>query len=172
MDVLFRHLRTRVGVCSVCWEVLYRRSKHWNNETTSKRSNYVERFADHFSFSLFTLERLVQLFFIDVPTASGSQSPPTFASAFPASGSDSDEPDAAVITRKEKVAIKTTNRRKAAWYDPADEELTVSLKDIARLRKLRTLPAEDIVGGLEYESRLRKQCVLSLHLDVALIALP
>lgn len=91
----------------------------------------------------------IQLFFVDVPTASTSAEP--FASSSGSihssdSDSDSDSP-----------VVKTVNRRKAAWYDPADEDLTVSLKDVTRLRKLRVNPGEDIVGGLEYEGRLRRQ---------------
>jgi hypothetical protein len=58
--------------------------------------------------------------------------------------------------------LKSTSLRRAAWHDPADEDLTVSLKDVARLRKLRLDPGENIVGGLEYEGRLRRQSVLFL----------
>ena len=67
-------------------------------------------------------------------------------------GSDADEEPAASTS-----ALKTSSRRKAAWHDPADENLTVSLKDARRLRKLRTSASEDQVGGLEYEGRLRRQ---------------
>ncbi|GJN92625.1 hypothetical protein Rhopal_005660-T1 [Rhodotorula paludigena] len=47
--------------------------------------------------------------------------------------------------------------RQAAWHDPADEALQVSLQGQKRLRKLRDAAAEDVVSGLEYESRLRRQ---------------
>ena len=52
---------------------------------------------------------------------------------------------------------KTRNIRQAAWYDPADEELQISLQGQKRLRKLRDAAAEDIVSGLDYENRLRRQ---------------
>lgn len=60
----------------------------------------------------------------------------------------------------------TRNLRQAAWHDPADETLQISLQGQKRLRKLRDSAAEDVVSGLEYESRLRRQCVaLSLLLS-------
>jgi hypothetical protein len=70
---------------------------------------------------------------------------------------------------KPKPTLKSRNLRQAAWYDPADEDLQISLAGQKRLRKLRGTADEDVVSGLEYESRLRKQCVLisfflSLHL--------
>lgn len=54
---------------------------------------------------------------------------------------------------------KTRNIRQAAWYDPADEELQISLQGQKRLRKLRDAAAEDVVSGLDYENRLRRQWV-------------
>lgn len=103
----------------------------------------------------------LQLFFVDVPDASTSLPAPSDSGSD--SGSDSDESTTAPIASTS--VLKSTNRRKAAWYDPADEELTVSLKDVARLRKLRVNPGEDIVGGLEYEGRLRRQCVRPLRAE-------
>lgn len=54
-------------------------------------------------------------------------------------------------------ALKSRNLRQAAWYDPADEELQISLQGQKRLRKLRDAAAEDAVSGLDYENRLRRQ---------------
>jgi U3 small nucleolar RNA-associated protein 18 len=48
-------------------------------------------------------------------------------------------------------------RTRAAWADPDDTTLNVSLAASNRLRKLRDAPSEDIVGGREYERRLRRQ---------------
>lgn len=45
----------------------------------------------------------------------------------------------------------------AAWEDSDDERITVSLASHARLRKLRTTEADDIVNGKEYSRRLRRQ---------------
>lgn len=46
--------------------------------------------------------------------------------------------------------------KKAAWVDPDDATLTVSLATAPRLRKLRDSATEDIVGGTQYEARLRR----------------
>ncbi|KAM0755857.1 WD40 repeat-like protein [Meredithblackwellia eburnea MCA 4105] len=101
------------------------------------------------------IHRCYQLFFIDSATsnavASTSQAPDADSDA--ASTDDDSDTDA----RPSKPSLKTANRRKAAWFDPADEELTVSLKNVKRLRKLRNDAEEDVVGGLEYEGRLRRQ---------------
>ena len=43
------------------------------------------------------------------------------------------------------------------WHDSDDEQLTVSLADNQRLRKLRVAEAEDVISGKEYIRRLRKQ---------------
>lgn len=45
----------------------------------------------------------------------------------------------------------------AVWHDSDDEQLTVSLADNQRLRKLRVAEAEDVISGKEYVRRLRKQ---------------
>lgn len=47
--------------------------------------------------------------------------------------------------------------KKSAWVDPDDASLNVSLATTKRLRKLRDAPAEDIVGGAQYEARLRRE---------------
>lgn len=43
------------------------------------------------------------------------------------------------------------------WFDPADEQLQISLLGQKRTRKLRDVEDEDVVSGLEYENRLRRQ---------------
>lgn len=52
---------------------------------------------------------------------------------------------------------KVSSRKKAAWVDPDDNELDVSIASDRRLRKLRNSAVEDTVSGREYESRLRRQ---------------
>ncbi|KAK3824609.1 MAG: WD40-repeat-containing domain protein [Benniella sp.] len=46
---------------------------------------------------------------------------------------------------------------KPAWIDEDDRNLSVSLKSVNRLKKLRKEDSEDIVNGLDYEQRLRRQ---------------
>ncbi|KAF9364607.1 U3 small nucleolar RNA-associated protein 18 [Mortierella sp. NVP85] len=46
---------------------------------------------------------------------------------------------------------------KPAWIDEDDKNLSVSLKSVNRLKKLRKEDSEDIVNGLDYEQRLRRQ---------------
>lgn len=50
----------------------------------------------------------------------------------------------------------------AAWHDSDDERLRVSLMSVPRLRKLRNYEGEDVISGLDYINRLRKQYEL-LH---------
>ena len=52
---------------------------------------------------------------------------------------------------------KSSTGKKPLWHDPADADASVSLQDSNRLRKLRQTAAEDVVGGAEYENRLRQQ---------------
>ena len=47
-----------------------------------------------------------------------------------------------------------------AWVDEADADEEVALAGVSRLRKLREREDEDVVGGAEYEQRLRQQCVV------------
>ncbi|GAA5899759.1 hypothetical protein JCM8208_004556 [Rhodotorula glutinis] len=97
------------------------------------------------------------LFFVDVPpTASTSAARDPSGSGSSAAGdSDSDSDDGAPAPKPK--ALATRNLRQAAWHDPADETLQISLQGQKRLRKLRDSAAEDVVSGLEYESRLRRQ---------------
>lgn len=48
-------------------------------------------------------------------------------------------------------------RKKAAWEDPDDATLHVSLSSSKRLRKLRDEPSEDVVLGVQYEAKLRRE---------------
>lgn len=69
--------------------------------------------------------------------------------------------DASIADPDQETSIGNTLRpsaRKApAWVDPDDTNIQVSLTSHTRLRKLRDTPAEDTVGGREYERRLRRQ---------------
>lgn len=51
----------------------------------------------------------------------------------------------------------TSNHRKAAWVDPDDINIQVSLSSDKRLRKLRDTIEDDTIGGKDYEARLRRQ---------------
>ncbi|GAA5899714.1 hypothetical protein JCM6882_005420 [Rhodosporidiobolus microsporus] len=115
------------------------------------------------------LERLrdENLFFVDVPPTASTSTDPTQIPLPPSSlaGSDASDEDVsdagstALIpsSSKPKPTLKSRNLRQAAWYDPADEDLQISLQGQKRLRKLRDAADEDVVSGLEYESRLRRQ---------------
>ncbi|KAI1293415.1 U3 snoRNP protein [Mortierella claussenii] len=46
---------------------------------------------------------------------------------------------------------------KPAWVDADDKTLAISLKSVKRLKKLRKEEAEDVVSGIDYEQRLRRQ---------------
>ncbi|GAA5975448.1 hypothetical protein JCM5350_006482 [Sporobolomyces pararoseus] len=116
------------------------------------------------------LERLQDdnLFFFDAPLPAGVTADPTTevlgdesddALATAAEeGEDSDSDSGSDEENPErKSVLKSRNIRQAAWYDPADEGLQISLQGQKRLRKLRDAAAEDVVSGLEYENRLRRQ---------------
>ncbi|GAA6038453.1 hypothetical protein JCM8097_007658 [Rhodosporidiobolus ruineniae] len=115
------------------------------------------------------LERLrdENLFFVDVPPTASTSTDPTQIPLPPSSAAGSDASDeeasdaesSALVpsSSKPKPTLKSRNLRRSVWYDPADEELQVSLQGQKRLRKLRDAAAEDVVSGLEYESRLRRQ---------------
>ena len=119
--------------------------------------------------------RGLQLFFIDDSTGSSSIKAPALdegPSEFDGncSGADisveedplPDEPetmdDIAII---EDVSLenplRSQTRKAPAWVDPDDTNIQVSLTSHTRLRKLRDAPAEDTVGGRDYERRLRRQ---------------
>ncbi|GAA5880998.1 hypothetical protein JCM3774_003063 [Rhodotorula dairenensis] len=120
------------------------------------------------------LERLRDdnLFFVDVPpTAStsaglgqgldaGEEDDDDDASSEDGLDSDADRgagAERALAEQAKAPALRSRNLRQAAWFDPADEQLQISLVGQKRLRKLRDAEGEDVVNGLEYETRLRKQ---------------
>ena len=85
-------------------------------------------------------------------------------------GSDSEDDSGASsgsrsLSRPQKAKQKTPPLKsqklktgRAAWVDPDDEPLTISLVNSnPRVRKLRDAPDEDVISGKEYESRLRRQ---------------
>ncbi len=55
------------------------------------------------------------------------------------------------------LPFPSRSRKKAAWIDPDDSSIQVSLADNKRLRKLRDAPEENVVGGAQYEARLRRE---------------
>ncbi|KAL8953500.1 MAG: hypothetical protein Q9222_000647 [Ikaeria aurantiellina] len=50
-----------------------------------------------------------------------------------------------------------SGNRAAVWHDSDDERIVVSLQKNPRLRKLRNFEDEDLVNGIEYTNRLRRQ---------------
>ena len=58
------------------------------------------------------------------------------------------------VYQDEEASAENTE---AAWYDSDDERIVVSLQDNPRLRKLRNYEEEDLVNGVEYTKRLRRQ---------------
>ncbi|QRV91650.1 WD40 domain-containing protein [Ceratobasidium sp. AG-Ba] len=67
------------------------------------------------------------------------------------------EPGGLTALRAVSSLSASGSRKKAAWVDPDDNQLDVSIASDRRLRKLRNSAAEDTVSGREYESRLRRQ---------------
>ncbi|KAG8932692.1 hypothetical protein FRC02_000723 [Tulasnella sp. 418] len=47
--------------------------------------------------------------------------------------------------------------RKPAWIDPSDNNISISLAEDTRLRKLRDSAGEDVINGKQYETKLRRQ---------------
>ena len=113
----------------------------------------------------------LKLFFIDDSAGSSSIRAPALdegPSVFNENDSGADKEDeqktlddTAIIEDGQETSLEDTLRlptRKApAWVDPDDTNIQVSLTSHTRLRKLRDAPAEDTVGGREYERRLRRQ---------------
>ncbi|KAF8761986.1 WD40 repeat-like protein [Rhizoctonia solani] len=67
---------------------------------------------------------------------------------------EQDEPVQAVASA---LLSGASSRKKAAWVDPDDIQLDISIASDRRLRKLRDSTVEDTISGKEYESRLRRQ---------------
>ncbi|KAH0838693.1 WD40-repeat-containing domain protein [Lanmaoa asiatica] len=109
---------------------------------------------DHTHFLLAEDVRGLKLFFIDDNAGSSSIKAPALDEGLMLD-------DTATIEHGQGTSFGNTLRpetRKApAWVDPDDATIQVSLTSHTRLRKLRDAPAEDIVGGREYERRLRRQ---------------
>ncbi|ELU43355.1 CGI-48 family protein [Rhizoctonia solani AG-1 IA] len=66
---------------------------------------------------------------------------------------EQDEPVQAVASA---LLSGASSRKKAAWVDPDDIQLDISIASDRRLRKLRDSTVEDTISGKEYESRLRR----------------
>lgn len=60
-------------------------------------------------------------------------------------------------SEEEKDTPIVSQKKGPAWTDPDDPALEVSLAGDKRRRKLRDAVSEDVVGGREYERRLRRQ---------------
>ena len=80
----------------------------------------------------------------------------------PPESHDTDDDGEEKEVDEEQVASTSTlpppkARKAPAWVDEDDNTLEVSLTENKRLRKLRDAPSEDIVGGRDYERRLRRQ---------------
>ncbi|KAF8293649.1 WD40 repeat-like protein [Clavulina sp. PMI_390] len=70
--------------------------------------------------------------------------------------STSSSPPASPKSSSTPFPLQST-KKKAAWLDPSDAHLSVSLAADTRLRKLRDAPGEDQIGGKQYESKLRRK---------------
>jgi len=121
--------------------------------------------------------RGLKLFFIDTNAGSSSIRTPAVdeePGAFNESDSDAEGAveegslheqetldDSATTERSQgtslRNALRPETRKAPAWVDADDANIQVSLASHTRLRKLRDAPAEDTVGGREYERRLRRQ---------------
>ncbi|KAF8976480.1 U3 small nucleolar RNA-associated protein 18 [Entomortierella lignicola] len=69
---------------------------------------------------------------------------------------DDDEKEGSSMTNSELAQLKLMYGGKPAWVDEDDKALTISLKSVNRLKKLRKEDNEDVVSGVDYEQRLRK----------------
>ncbi|KAH9920333.1 WD40-repeat-containing domain protein [Fomitopsis serialis] len=71
--------------------------------------------------------------------------------------SEEDEERSEGEEESEEEALTAPKKKGPAWTDPDDPALQVSLVADKRRRKLRDAASEDMVGGREYERRLRRQ---------------
>ncbi|KAG6371535.1 WD40-repeat-containing domain protein [Boletus reticuloceps] len=97
------------------------------------------------------------LFFIDDGAGSSSIKAPALDEG--ASEHDENESGADIAIEEEPLPHEpeTVDDTAITESDPDDSNIQVSLTSHTRLRKLRDAPAEDTVGGREYERRLRRQ---------------
>ncbi|EIW86071.1 WD40 repeat-like protein [Coniophora puteana RWD-64-598 SS2] len=97
------------------------------------------------------------LFFLD-DSAPSSSRPPVFDDAEELAADDETmDAEDAPSQPTPFLSASRKGKKAAAWADPDDTNVEVSLASKNRLRKLRDAPSEDVVGGREYERRLRRQ---------------
>lgn len=98
---------------------------------------------------------MLQLFFDDSAPTPATFQLPTAEDR----GEDEDEDEGPITHPPEAFASTSASvsRKKAAWVDPDDNHLDISIASDRRLRKLRNSAAEDTLSGREYEGRLRRQ---------------
>ncbi|KAL0082192.1 WD40-repeat-containing domain protein [Phycomyces blakesleeanus] len=97
-----------------------------------------------------------ELFFFDAGpgfVAEENESTPMASDVEDQSQSDNDYSDDSESEEEEEEDYS----QKSAWKDDDDARLQISLQGLGRLRKLRKTEDEDLVSGVEYERRLRKQ---------------
>ncbi|KAG8721686.1 hypothetical protein FRC08_011095 [Ceratobasidium sp. 394] len=94
-----------------------------------------------------------ELFFDDSAPTPGTFQLPTASDA----NEQNDGQREAAVQPAASSSSTSTSRKKAAWVDPDDNQLDISIASDRRLRKLRNSAAEDTLSGREYESRLRRQ---------------
>ncbi|KAF9924478.1 U3 small nucleolar RNA-associated protein 18 [Mortierella alpina] len=70
---------------------------------------------------------------------------------------DGSDQESAEISDNETARLVLTYGGKPAWVDEDDKTLAISLKSVNRLKKLRKEENEDVVNGVDYEQRLRRQ---------------
>lgn len=117
------------------------------------------------------LIRFRQLFFFDsgpvLPLSKPEQAEEeedeeeAFSDAEQDAGDETDETEESSEDEIEKLKKRQEEGygygRKPAWEDKDDFTLQVSLADANRTRKLRDTEEEDVVSGVEYEQKLRRQ---------------
>ncbi|KAF8941163.1 U3 snoRNP protein [Haplosporangium gracile] len=72
-------------------------------------------------------------------------------------GEDGDVEEEGASEDEEVSRLTAIYGGKPAWVDEDDKTLSISLKSANRLKKLRKQEAEDVVNGVDYEQRLRRQ---------------
>ncbi|KAI8597009.1 WD40-repeat-containing domain protein [Dissophora ornata] len=72
-------------------------------------------------------------------------------------GEDMEEDHGHDSEEEEEARLTVIYGGKPAWVDDDDKTLSISLKAANRLKKLRKEESEDVVSGMDYEQRLRRQ---------------